>query len=144
MNGLQKVAITISAGLVGFGCIALFLLMSSSEWGAPGTEAYFIYEARNRLIPFLLILIALGIVAAYLTLRSNLGRLGHLSFIISVSGAALMLVGNVSEFWFFSSQPYGQVNARLVAWFSFLLGGLLLVVGLAIFMAAATRTKGAQ
>ena len=144
MNGLQKVAITISAGPVGFGCIALFRLMSSSEWGAPGTEAYFIYEARNRLIPFLLILIALGIVAAYLTLRSNLGRLGHLSFIISVSGAALMMVGNVSEFWFFSSQPYGQVNDRLAAWFSFLLGGLLLVVGLAIFMAAATRTEGAQ
>ncbi len=144
MNGLQKAAIPISAGLVGFGCIALFLLMSSSEWGEPGTDAYFIYESRNRIIPFLLILIALGIVAAYLALRSNLGRLGDLSFILSVSGAALMLVGNVSEFWFFSSQPYGQVNARLVAWFSFLLGGLLLVVGLTIFVAAASRIRGAQ
>ena len=144
MNGLQKAAIPISAGLVGFGCIALFLLMSSSEWGAPGTDVYFIYEARNRLIPFSLILIALGIVATYLVLRSNLVRLGHLSFIISVSGVALMLVGNVSEFWFFSSQPFGEVNPRLVAWLSFLLGGLLLIVGLTIFVAVPRRTKGAE
>jgi len=144
MNSQLRVALPVSAALIGIGFIALLLLMSSSEWGAPGTNAYLIYEARNRLIPVSLLFIGVGIVAGYLTLRNRLGRLGRLSFFLSVAGVASMLVGNVAEFWLFSGLPYGPMNARAVSWSLFLLGGLLLLVGLTMFLIAAGRTTGRQ
>ncbi len=141
MRRWKMAAIPVSAALVGLGCATLFFLMSSSQWGAPGTDAYRLYEARNRLIPVPLMLVAVGVVAAYLPLRAGLGWLGHISFLVGLLGTALMLGGNVAEFWLFSHQPYGQVNPRAIAWSSFLLGAAVLLVGLTLLAAAIVGRK---
>jgi len=141
MSRFKKSVVPIAAPLVGLGFVSLFFLMSSPQWGAPGTEAYRIYEARNRLLPVSMMLIAIGLVAVYLPLRTVLGSLGRLGFVVSLIGVALMLAGNIAEFWLFSDQPYGQVNPRAMAWSSFLFGALLLVVGLTIFVVSVARRK---
>jgi hypothetical protein len=140
MTRQSVLALAVSGAALSIGCISLFLLLSSSDWGPPGSKAYLVYEARNRLIPASLLLIGAGVVALHFILRDNTGRLGRVSVTLSLSGVALMLVGNVAEFWLFSGLAYGPMNARALAWSLFLLGGLLLLVGLAMLLVAAGRS----
>ena len=137
----RKFAIPISIGLFSLGCLSLFLLMSSEGFGVPGTSAYVSYEARSRLIPIPIALLAIGVVAAYIHLRTTIGRLGHIAFFISLSGVALMFIGNVAEFWFFTDLPYGAVNARSIAWSLFLVGSALLLLGIALLVVAAVNRR---
>lgn len=141
MTRWEKAGVPIAAALVALGCVSVLLLSSSSEWGAPGTEAYRVYEARNRLLPVAMLLMAIGLVGVYPPHRAALGSLGRLGFVASLIGVALMLAGNIAEFWIFTDQPYGQLNPRAMAWSSFLLGSLVLVVGLAIFVVSVARRK---
>lgn len=40
-----------------------------------------------------------------------------------------MVIGNSTEFWLFTYQPYGGLNARNFAWMTVLLGALILLIG---------------
>ena len=105
----------------------------------PGTSAYVSYETRSRLIP--IPLLAIGVVAAYIHLHTTIGRLGHIALFISLSGVALMIIGNVAEFWFFTDLAYGAINARSIAWSLFLVGSALLLLGIALLVVAAVSGK---
>jgi hypothetical protein len=137
----RKFAIPVSIALVSLGCLSLFLLMSSGGFGPPGTSAYEAYEARSRLIPLPITLIAIGVVATYVHFRTAIGRLGHIALFISLSGAAFMILGNVAEFWFFTDLPYGVDNSRSTAWSLFLVGSALLLLGIAALAFAAARRR---
>jgi len=143
MSRLKKAVVPIGMALVGLGCVSLLVLMSSSQWGPPGTEAYRIYEARNRLPPVSIMLMGIGLIGVYLPLRAGLGSLGRLAFASSLIGVVFMLAGNIAEFWFFTDQPYGQLNPRATAWSAFLFGALVLLVGLMTFMVFVARRKQA-
>ena len=140
-NRRKKFAIPIAIGLFSLGCLSLFLLMSSGGFGVPGTSAYVSYEARSRLIPIPIALLAIGVVASYMHLRTTIGRLGHIALFISLSGVAFMIIGNVAEFWFFTDLAYGAVNARSIAWSLFLIGSALLLLGIALLAVAAARRR---
>ena len=137
----RKFAIPVSIALVPLGCLSLFLLMSSGEFGLPGTSAYEAYEARSRLIPLPITLIVIGVVAAYVHFRTAIGRLGHIGLFISLSGAAFMILGNIAEFWFFTDLPYGDDNFRSTAWSFFLVGSALLLLGIAALVVAVARRR---
>jgi hypothetical protein len=139
-----KIALApISVLLVVLGCGSLIVLMSFSQLAVPGSDGYALYEARSRLVPIPLLLVALGAVAAYLPLRARLGWLGGVSISLGLLGLALMLGGNLVEFWLFSHQPYGQANPRGIAWGSFLLGAPVMLVGLMLLASAIERRKQA-
>jgi len=139
MSNYRNITSIVTIGLIGIGLCWLFALMSSPEWGPPGTAAYLAYEARNRLIPLPLFLMALGFIVIYVGYRGIVGRLGAVAFAIILFGLALMVIGNVAEFWFFTTLSYGTSNGRAWAWSTFLLGVLFFIIGTPIFIFALVR-----
>lgn len=113
----------------------------SPEWGPPGSSDYLGYETINRLWAPAFALMVCGFVGLnqrYPLRDTGLGRAG---FRLAVAGLALMIAGNIAEFWFFSELPYGALNARSWAWISVLLGMLALLIGAALLGVAGWRGR---
>lgn len=111
----------------GVGLIVMFMAAGSVEWGPPGTEAYDTYQMMNRLVTVPSVLLVVGLFATGFRARRNLGVLGWVWWLLGLAGSLLVLVGNVAEFWVFTSRSYDD-GARNLAWGSFVLGVALLVV----------------
>jgi hypothetical protein len=97
--------------------------LGSVVWGPPGTEAYLAYERANRLasVPLLIHFAGWSLLVRDRGLR-RVAAIGAL-------GSLMMLLGNVGEFWIFSTESYASA-ARNLSWLSFLLGTLAAMVGL--------------
>jgi hypothetical protein len=111
----------------GVGLIVMFMAAGSVEWGPPGTEAYDTYEMMNRLVTIPSVLLVVGVFGTGFQARSHLGAFGWVSWLFGLAGSLLVLVGNVAEFWIYTSRSYSD-EARNLAWGSFVLGGALLLV----------------
>lgn len=110
-------------------------------YGAPGTLAYERYEAYNRLLPLVLLLVMAGFLGLHAAQRRSYGRLGRAGFVTALVGLALAGAGSVGEFWVFTNQPYGQANGRNASWAIYGLGHLILAVGSVLFGIASVRAK---
>jgi len=139
MNARRWLGLTTLLG--GLGWLATFLL--PPRWGPPGTAAYVVYQNWNRLTGLAILVMGLGGLGLFLNLRPRLSRLARAGALILLAGAGLMLLGSVAEFWVFTDLPYSGsgdgVNARGLAWMSFLLGVLVLFIGGAVTGLAALR-----
>ena len=111
----------------GVGLILTFMAAGSVEWGSPGTEAYDTYQRMNRLVSIPAVLLLVGVFATGFKARTNLRAVGWLSWILGLAGSLLVLLGNVGEFWLYTSRTYGDATRNL-SWGSFVLGIALLVV----------------
>lgn len=106
----------------------MFMAAGSVEWGPPGTSAYNTYQTLNRLVTVPAVMLVVGIAASGWAARRRLGALGWLAWLIALSGSVLVLAGNVSEFWVFTTRSYSD-SARNISWALFVMGVILLVVG---------------
>jgi hypothetical protein len=113
----------------------------SPDWGPPGTSSYLDYETINRLWAPAFGLVLCGYVGLFGRYRLGQIRLGRVSFGLVVAGLGVMIAGNIAEFWFFTEQPYGALNARSFAWISVLLGWMVLLIGLALLAWAGLRLR---
>lgn len=120
-------------GILG-GLIWLGRVLVRPDWGPPGTAQYASYELWNRLWTPALLGMEAGFSALFLRLRPALSRRARGSFLGLLGGAALMVLGNVGEFWIFTDQPYEGEGSliRLVSWLTYLCGALLLLSATAV------------
>ncbi len=128
------------AGLLG-GLAQLALQFTGGGWGVPGTLQYTLYESKNRLMAGVFVLLLLGCVGLWRAARAPTARLGRIGFALVCLGWAMMITGTVLEFWFFTHQPYGVLNARSWSWITVLLGDLVMLIGAALWGWAAWRTR---
>ncbi len=122
------------AGILGGG-VWIGLAFFASGWGPPGTTDYARYELWNRLRTPALLGMAFGFSGFSLALRPALSRTAKGGFACFVIGFALMIIGNIAEFWIFTTVPYsdGQgPNIRDIAWMTFLLGTMLMLIASAV------------
>jgi hypothetical protein len=113
----------------------------SPDWGPPGSTNYLGYETLSRLWAPAFALMLCGYLGLYQRHALHASRLGRVGFRLAVSGLALMIAGNVAEFWLFTELPYGALNARSFAWIGVLLGMLALLSGAALLGLAALRSQ---
>lgn len=111
------------------------------------------YEAYNRLMPFVLVLLLAGLTGAYAQLRRNnklagstgldpvqhrlYRRIGLVGFVLAALGLLVMIAGNVAEFWAFTDDAYGRGTLRDYSWMAFGLGMIILYGGTVLFAVAA-------
>lgn len=126
------------AGVLG-GLAQLLLQLAGGDWGSPGTLQYTLYELTNRYMALALLLIALGFVGLYRPHAALVGHLGRMGFTLMCLGWAAMITGTVLEFWVFTHQPYGVLNARAWSWMTVLFGMLVMTIGAALWGWAARR-----
>ena len=127
----------------GVGLIVMFMAAGSVEWGPPGTEAYDTYQMMNRLVTIPAVLLVVGVFGTGFQARSHLGTFGWVSWLLGLAGSLLVLVGNVAEFWIYTSRSYGD-EARNLAWGSFVLGVALLVTAAILGAVGASLRKPAR
>lgn len=132
-------SLTRLGGILAIGGFAVTLwyffgYLGSVGWGPPGTEAYDRYERANRLVSVPLLVHVAGWT---LLVRDRAWR--RVAAIGAV-GSLMMLAGNVSEFWIFSTESY-QSAARNISWMTFLLGVLAAVVGLIALAVRRVRNR---
>jgi hypothetical protein len=127
------------AGLLG-GLAQIAIRSLGDTWGPPGTLQYTVYELTNRYMAVALLLMGLGFVGLRLAQRAPTGRLGGAGFVLVCVGWAMMITGTALEFYIFTDQPYGELNARALSWTGMLLGILVMLVGAALWGWAAWRT----
>lgn len=114
-------------GLLG-GCIWLILFLFPPDFGYPGSLAYVYYQWYNRLWSPVLLLMACSFIAFWRTQARAKTTFAQWAFSAIFFGFGLMIAGNIAEFWFFTTLPYQQINARTIAWLTVLLGALVLLV----------------
>ena len=94
------------------------------------------YEFLNALRPLPLALFAFALYGLYRTV--NVGRRG---FILSLAGFALLAAGAVIEFWIGGGVRDGDVDTiSLIGWLTYLVGYLLLSIGMISLGIAFDRT----
>lgn len=95
------------------------------------------YEFLNALRPLPLALFAFALYGLYRSV--NVGRIGY---IISLAGFALLAAGAAIEFWIGGGVRDGDVDTLSVAgWLTYLVGYLVLSVGLIAFGVAVYRAR---
>jgi len=130
------------AGILG-GLGWIVISIFPPEWGPPGTRSYEYYQAWNRLWTPALLLMTLGFLSFFISLRPTLNRWSRGGLIALLVGFGMMMIGNVAEFWIFTSVPYsngGGPNVRDLAWETFLLGMLVMLIGGTVAGLALFRT----
>jgi len=131
---------SVVAAVGGAGLVVMFLVAGSGEWGPPGKEAYASYQMMNRLVAIPAALLVVGVFATGLRSIRSLTGLGWVSWLLGLAGSLLVLAGNVAEFWLFTSRAYGD-PARALAWGSFTLGVVLLLIAGILGAVRANRSK---
>ncbi len=141
-----RVAILMLAilGFAGAAVALITILQIGDDFGYPGSLAYRRYELFNRSISLLLLLQGCSILAFALQFSAGLHRLGRLGLSLLLIAWPLMAVGVGAEFWLFSDLPYGEMNARSIAFSVFSLGSLLAGVGMLLLGADVIRSKALQ
>jgi hypothetical protein len=96
--------------------------------GVRETRAYEV--VFNRLWTPALLAMLLGFIGLYRVLRPSLARTGSIGFMVLLGGFALMVVGNLSEYWLLSDLPHQGPDgfSRSLAWMTFLFGTLLVLI----------------
>ena len=87
------------------------------------------YQTYNRLMPIVLLLLAVGLVAFYAAQKGSHRLLGTTGFVVALVGLFVMIAGNVVEFWAFTEEAYGPNSLRNSAWMAFGLGMFAFYVG---------------
>ena len=91
------------------------------------------YETYNRLMPAVLLLLAVGLLAFYAAQKRSHGWVGRAGFVVALVGLLVMIVGNVVEFWAFTEEAYGPATLRNSAWMAFELGMIAFYIGTVLF-----------
>ncbi len=91
------------------------------------------YETYNRLMPAVLVLLAVGLLAFYAVQNASHGWVGRVGFVVAVVGLVVMIAGNMVEFWTFSEEAYGPDSLRNSAWMAFGLGLFTFYIGTVLF-----------
>ena len=125
-------------GLFGFG--VSYMVAGSTDWGPPGTSAYETYQTANRLVSLSIVLLIVGVLSVGVTTRGRMSRLERVGWATTLGGSVLLLVGNVAEFWVFTSRSYVD-QARLASWDLFLLGTAILIIGGILWAVANARSQ---
>jgi len=127
-------------GLGLFGFFVSYMVAGSTDWGPPGTSAYGTYQTANRLVALPIVLLIAGVLWLGVTGRGRMTWLGRVGWAVTMGGSVLLLVGNVAEFWVFTSRTYVD-PARLGSWRLFLLGGSSLIIGGILWGVATARNQ---
>ena len=127
-------------GLGLFGFVVSYMVAGSTEWGPPGTSAYGTYQTANRLVALPIVLLIVGIVSLGVTRRGRMTWLERVGWAMTLGGSVVLLVGNVAEFWVFTSRTYAD-QARLASWDLFLLGAASLIIGGILWAVANARNQ---
>jgi hypothetical protein len=95
------------------------------------------YEFLNTLRPLPLAFLAFALYGLY-----RMVKVGRVGFFISLAGFALLAAGAAIEFWIGGGVREGDVDTiSLVGWLTYLVGFLLLSIGLIAFGLAFYRTR---
>ncbi len=113
----------------------------------------FSYDAYNRIFVAPLLLLLVGLLGLSVRSAGGRGRLARTGTIAALVGCALLIAGNVAEFWLVLVQSKPNANAAYqsgaeevwigseIGWMLFLLGFLILSIGLVLFGVAAVRAN---
>ncbi len=110
-------------------------------WGRTDTVLGLAWEDYNRMLPVVLLLLLVGMAGLRVRYAPRSGRLGKGGFALALVGLALMLVGNVVEFWVAGGVRDQMTTADLIGWITYSLGYLLLAVGLVLLGVGSLRGK---
>lgn len=111
----------------------------------------FSYDAYNRMFVAPLLLLLVGLSGLSVRRAGGHGRLARTGTVAALAGCALLIAGNVVEFWLVLVQSKPNANAAYqsgaeevwigseIGWILFLLGFLILSIGLVIFGVATVR-----
>ena len=99
------------------------------------------YGTYNRLMPIVLVLLAVGLLALDAAQRGSHGPLGRLGLVVALVGLVVMIAGNVAEFWAFTEEAYGASSLRDSAWMAFGLGMFAFYVGTVLFGIGTLRAR---
>lgn len=129
----------------GLGCIlgailwTLLELCSSASWSQDLFALS--YEDYNRFKPLPLLLLLSGLVGFYGRHRGRSGILSKAGFAIAFVGLALILTGNIVEFWVGGGIRSGNKAISNHGWHLVLAGMPVLGLGLVVFGIATTRAR---
>lgn len=110
-------------------------------WGRTDTLLGLAWEDYNRMLPVVLLLLLVGLAELRGRYAARSGRLGKVGLILALIGLALMLVGNVVEFWVAGGIRERMTTIDLIGWIGYSLGYLLLAVGLVLLGVATLRAQ---
>ncbi len=111
------------------------------------------YDAYNRMFAAPLLLLVVGLLGLSVRRAGGRGRLARTGTVAAFTGCALLIAGNVAEFWLVLVQSKPNANAAYrsgaedvwigseIGWILFLLGFLILSIGLVLFGVAAVRAN---
>ena len=99
------------------------------------------YQAYNRLMPVVLVLLAVGLFAFHTAQEGSQGLVGTAGLVVALAGLAVMIGGNVAEFWAFSEEAYGPSTLRDSAWMLFGVGMAAFYVGTVLFGIGTLRAR---
>lgn len=91
------------------------------------------YQVYNRLMPVVLLLLAVGLVAFHAVQKGSHRLVGTTGFVVALIGLFVMIAGNIVEFWAFTEEAYGPNSLRNSAWMAFGLGMFTFYVGTVLF-----------
>ncbi len=103
-----------------------------SGWGRTDTLLGLAWEDYNRMLPAVLLLLLAGLAGLRVRYAGRSGSLGKVGFAVALVGLALMLAGNVVEFWVAGGIREQMTALDLAGWIGYSLGYLLLAVGLVL------------
>ncbi len=112
-----------------------------SGWGRTDTLLGLAWEDYNRMLPAALLLLLAGLAGLRVRYAGQSGRLGKVGFAVALVGLALMLAGNVVEFWVAGGIREQMTAIDLAGWIGYSLGYLLLAVGLVLLGIGVLRLK---
>jgi hypothetical protein len=135
----ERRALPVLALLTGLAWMAAVLLVSANHKGID-LAGDLAYDRANRVHSVALLFLLATAIVVYRTIRAG-GLSGTRAAIVLVTGAALMLAGNVVSFWgaLVVGEQSEQFRGGLVGWLIFLSGGLLVLGGF-IALALAARS----
>ena len=128
------------AGLVG-GLSWISLAFFPPVGGPRGSEAYDYEVLWSRLLVPTLLGMLLGQIGLFIRLRMAFSMAGRIGFVVMLAGLALMALANFVEYWLLSDLSHDGPEGipRGIAWMTFLLGTLILLVASAVVGVAMLR-----
>ena len=125
----------------------LWMVLGPLAWMTGGSTVLGLTEgAYSRMNTASLLLLTAGFAGLYARQAGRFGRLGVAGFVLAFIGLALMVLGNVIEFWIsdliFADVPPGEFKPGAHAgWGIFLIGLCVLAVGLVLVGIATIQAK---